>query len=74
MKKTNVVIIIAIILLVMLYIGKIIYTNTEINNLHKKIDKLQERIDIVSDELFVTKGILNGHITGELSEDIGGEY
>lgn len=67
MKKINVVIIIVIILLVMLYIGKIIYTNIEINNLHKKID-------IVSDELFVTKGVLNGHITGELSEDIGGEY
>ena len=74
MKKTNIIIIVAIILLVMLYIGKIIYTNIEIDKLHKKIDNLQEKIDIVSEELFVTKGVLNGHISGELSEDIGGVY
>lgn len=73
MKKINIVVIIIIIFLIILYLAKIAYFNIEINKLYKTIDRMQEKIDVVSDELFITKGILDGHITGELSKDVGGE-
>lgn len=73
MKKTNIVVIIIILFLIILYLAKIAYFNTEINKLYKTIGGMQEKIDIVSDELFITKGILDGHITEELSKDAGGE-
>lgn len=73
MKKTNIIVIIIIIFFIILYLAKIAYFNTEINKLYKTIDRMQEKIDVISDELFVTKGILDGHITGELSKDAGGE-
>lgn len=74
MTKNNNISFILIILLLIIYLVKVIQLDIEIRHLEDKVDEIQNNINVISEDLYVTKGVLNGHITNELSEDIGGEY
>lgn len=73
-KNNNIIPLILIAILIIIYLVKIIQFDTKTDYLKNKIDEMQNNINIISEDLYVTKGVLNGHITNELSEDIGGEY
>lgn len=73
-KNNNIIPLILIVILIIIYLVKIIQLDTKTDYLKDKVDEMQNNINIVSEDLYVTKGVLNGHITNELSEDIGGEY
>ena len=74
MKKNNIISLILIVALIIIYIIKIVQLNIKTDDLYKKMDEMQNNINTMSEDLVVTQGILNGHITNELSKDIGGEY
>lgn len=73
-KNNNIIPLILIIALIIIYLVKIIQFDIKTDYLKDKVDEMQNNINIISEDLYVTKGVLNGHITNELSEDIGGEY
>lgn len=73
-KNNNIIPLILIVILIIIYLVKIIQLDTKTDYLKDKVDEMQNNINIISEDLYVTKGVLNGHITNELSEDIGGEY
>lgn len=74
MKKNNIISLILIVALIIIYIIKIVQLDIKTDDLYKKMDEMQNNINTISEDLVVTQGILNGHITNELSKDIGGEY
>lgn len=74
MKKNNIISLILIVALIIIYIIKIVQLDIKTDGLYKKMDEMQNNINTMSEDLVVTQGILNGHITNELSKDIGGEY
>lgn len=74
MKKNNIISLILIVALIIIYIIKIVQLDIKTDDLYKKMDEIQNNINTMSEDLVVTQGILNGHITNELSKDIGGEY
>jgi hypothetical protein len=74
MKKNNIISLILIVALIIIYIIKIVQLDIKTDDLYKKMDEMQNNINTMSEDLVVTQGILNGHITNELSKDIGGEY
>ena len=63
-----------IVALIIIYIIKNVQLDIKTDDLYKKMDEMQNNINTMSEDLVVTQGILNGHITNELSKDIGGEY
>ena len=73
-KNNNIILLILIVTLIIIYLIKIIQLDIKTDYLKNKVDEMQNNINIISEDLYVTKGVLNGHITNELSEDIGGEY
>lgn len=73
-KNNNIIPLILIAILIIIYLVKIIQLDIKTDYLKNKVDEMQNNINIISEDLYVTKGVLNGHITNELSEDIGGEY
>lgn len=73
-KNNNIIPLILIVILIIIYLVKIIQLDIKTDYLKNKEDEMQNNINIISEDLYVTKGVLNGHITNELSEDIGGEY
>ena len=73
-KNNNIIPLILIVILIIIYLVKIIQFDIKTDYLKNKVDEMQNNINIISEDLYVTKGVLNGHITNELSEDIGGEY
>lgn len=73
-KNNNIIPLILIVILIIIYLVKIIQLDIKTDYLKNKVDEMQNNINIISEDLYVTKGVLNGHITNELSEDIGGEY
>lgn len=73
-KNNNIIPLILIVALIIIYLVKIIQFDIKTDYLKNKVDEMQNNINIISEDLYVTKGVLNGHITNELSEDIGGEY
>ena len=73
-KNNNIIPLILIVILIIIYLVKIIQKDIKTDYLKNKVDEMQNNINIISEDLYVTKGVLNGHITNELSEDIGGEY
>ena len=73
-KNNNIIPLILIVTLIIIYLVKIIQLDIKTDYLKDKVDEMQNNINIISEDLYVTKGVLNGHITNELSEDIGGEY
>lgn len=73
-KNNNIIPLILIVALIIIYLVKIIQFDIKTDYLKNKVDEIQNNINIISEDLYVTKGVLNGHITNELSEDIGGEY
>lgn len=73
-KNNNIIPLILIVALIIIYLVKIIQFDIKTDYLKDKVDEMQNNINIISEDLYVTKGVLNGHITNELSEDIGGEY
>lgn len=74
MKKNNIISLILIVALIIIYIIKIVQLDIKTDDLYKKMNEMQNNINTISEDLVVTQGILNGHITNELSKDIGGEY
>ena len=74
MKKNNIISLILIVALIIIYIIKIVQLDIKTDDLYKKMDEMQNNINTMSEDFVVTQGILNGHITNELSKDIGGEY
>lgn len=74
MTKNNNISFILIILLLIIYLVKVIQLDIEMRHLEDRADEIQNNINVISEDLYVTKGVLNGHITNELSKDIGGEY
>ncbi len=74
MKKNNIISLILIVALIIIYIIKIVQLDIKTDGLYKKMDEMQNNINTMAEDLVVTQGILNGHITNELSKDIGGEY
>ena len=73
-KNNNIIPLILIVALIIIYLVKIIQLDIKTDYLKDKVDEMQNNINIISEDLYVTKGVLNGHITNELSKDIGGEY
>ena len=73
-KNNNIIPLILIVILIIIYLVKIIQLDIKTKKKKNKVDEMQNNINIISEDLYVTKGVLNGHITNELSEDIGGEY
>ena len=73
-KNNNIIPLILIVILIIIYLVKIIQLDIKTDYLKNKEDEMQNNINIISEDLYVTKGVLDGHITHELSEDIGGEY
>lgn len=73
-KNNNIISLILIVALIIIYLVKIMQLDIKTDYLEDKVDEMQNNINVISEDLYVTKGVLNGHITNELSEDIGGEY
>lgn len=73
-KNNNIISLILIVALIIIYLVKIMQLDIKTDYLEDKVDEIQNNINVISEDLYVTKGVLNGHITNELSEDIGGEY
>lgn len=73
-KNNNIISLILIVALIIIYLVKIMQLDIKTDYLEDKVNEMQNNINVISEDLYVTKGVLNGHITNELSEDIGGEY
>lgn len=73
-KNNNIISLILIVALIIIYLVKIMQLDIKTDYLEDKVDEMQNNINVISEDLYVTKGVLNGYITNELPEDIGGEY